>query len=71
MSSGEYGEGFVDKMVKTVEKKFPLQPIEKKKNPYNNYEFLKQKKMKASWKLQFITLFKRMMLQHYRDRVSL
>ncbi|XP_057335911.1 ATP-binding cassette sub-family G member 1-like [Microplitis mediator] len=68
VSSGEYGEGYVDKMVKTVEKKFPLQPIVKKKNSCDNYEFVNHKKMKASWKLQFITLFKRMMLQHYRDR---
>ncbi|CAD6242592.1 GSCOCT00009528001.2-RA-CDS [Cotesia congregata] len=68
LSSGEYGKEYVDKMVKTVEKKYPFEPTITKKNSNGKYELMNKKRLKASWKSQFTVLFKRMMVQHYRDR---
>ena len=66
VSCGEYGQDLVDRMVNSVESKAPLVPINR---PYSHFE-VEREKYTVSWGDQFATLFKRMMLQMYRDRVS-
>ncbi|XP_014600224.1 PREDICTED: ATP-binding cassette sub-family G member 1-like [Polistes canadensis] len=64
ISTGEYGQEKVDEMITYVERNFPILPV---KETITKFE-LERKNFRISWYIQFITLFKRMMLQLYRDK---
>ncbi|XP_063990040.1 ATP-binding cassette sub-family G member 1-like isoform X2 [Diachasmimorpha longicaudata] len=65
ISSGEYGEVYVEKMVSAVDTKCPITPISR--SPKCQFE-IDDKNIKIPWWDQFCTLLRRMMLQFYRDR---
>ncbi|XP_071647246.1 ATP-binding cassette sub-family G member 1 isoform X3 [Temnothorax longispinosus] len=67
IASGEYGFNWIDRMITCVKTKQPLLPIPRSKSEFD----LDQKIPKISWIYQFGTLVRRMMLQLYRNRVSL
>ncbi|KAK0083884.1 hypothetical protein PV325_008003 [Microctonus aethiopoides] len=67
VASGEYGVEFIEKMVSMIDNRHPIIPIEK--SPRFMMEISTEKKYsKLPWCDQFTILFKRMMLQLYRDR---
>ncbi|XP_066594181.1 ATP-binding cassette sub-family G member 1-like [Prorops nasuta] len=65
VSAGEYGHEFVEKMQNAVDIKCPILPITR--SNYEEFE-LEEEIVKVSWTDQFLILFKRMMLQLYRNR---
>ncbi|XP_044005962.1 ATP-binding cassette sub-family G member 1-like [Aphidius gifuensis] len=68
VSSGEYGIEYVDKMINSVDLKYPVIPIER--SPKHEIEIDNNLGInKIPWHHQFFILLKRMMLQFYRDRV--
>lgn len=67
VSSGEYGIEYVDKMINSVDLKYPVIPIER--SPKHEIEIDNNLGInKIPWHHQFFILLKRMMLQFYRDR---
>ncbi|KAK2579538.1 hypothetical protein KPH14_010840 [Odynerus spinipes] len=65
VSTEQYGHEFVERMVNYVDTKLPIVPITRS----TPLEFeLERRHPRISWYEQFITLFKRMMLQTYRDK---
>lgn len=70
VSSGEYGHELIDRMVTKIEQRSPILPNSQNQEAS---EFCKISKGldKISWWQQFTTLFRRKMLQFYRDRVSM
>lgn len=70
VASGEYGHQFVEKMVNSVDSKFPLLPIGPIIRPtigFEEFELVKEI-YKNPWFSQFSTLFRRKMLQILRDK---
>ncbi|XP_047360148.1 ATP-binding cassette sub-family G member 1-like isoform X2 [Vespa velutina] len=65
VSTGEYGQEYVERMITYVNKKLPILSITRSIKEFE----LERKHPRISWYEQFVTLFKRMMLQLYRDRV--
>ncbi|XP_043269559.1 ATP-binding cassette sub-family G member 1-like [Venturia canescens] len=65
VSSEEYGSEYVERMVNNVESKYPIVPIKKWEK---NSSLVKRDVPKILWHEQFFTLFRRRMLQCYRDR---
>lgn len=63
-SSGDYGIEFIERMVACVDTKLPILPISRS---IQHFE-LERKIAKIPWFEQFVTLFKRMALQFYRNR---
>ncbi|KAK0157176.1 hypothetical protein PV327_011347, partial [Microctonus hyperodae] len=67
VSNGEYGVGFIEKMVSMIDNRHPIIPIEK--SPRFMMEISTEKKCsKLPWCDQFTISLKRMILQLYRDR---
>ncbi|XP_046827923.1 ATP-binding cassette sub-family G member 1-like isoform X2 [Vespa crabro] len=64
VSTGEYGQEYVERMITYVNKKLPILSITRSIKEFE----LERKHPRISWYEQFVTLFKRMMLQLYRDR---
>ncbi|XP_015184714.1 PREDICTED: ATP-binding cassette sub-family G member 1-like isoform X2 [Polistes dominula] len=64
LSTGEYGKEKIDQMIAYVERNLPILPVKQTTTKFQ----LERTNFRISWYLQFITLFKRMMLQLYRDR---
>lgn len=65
VSTEEYGSEIVDRMITHVDKKLPILPI--MRSNIEDFE-LERRHPRISWKEQFVILFKRMMLQTYRDK---
>ncbi|XP_011878507.1 PREDICTED: ATP-binding cassette sub-family G member 1-like isoform X2 [Vollenhovia emeryi] len=66
ISSGEYGFDMVHQMIESVNTNLPLLPILRSKNEFK----FDRKTFKISRIYQFNTLVKRMLLQLYRNRVT-
>ncbi|KAL2732539.1 ATP-binding cassette sub-family G member 1-like [Vespula maculifrons] len=64
VSTGEYGQDYIERMITYVNTKLPILSITRSTKEFE----LERKHPRISWYEQFVTLFKRMMLQLYRDR---
>ncbi|KAJ8669379.1 hypothetical protein QAD02_000638 [Eretmocerus hayati] len=65
ISSGEYGHELVDRMIAKTDTKCPIVPMNHSYKPKSK---LSKEITEVSWWYQFTTLYRRKMLQFYRDR---
>ena len=67
MSTGEYGPGWVDRMINIVDMEFPIISVPQQ----TNFKFQFDAKIwNVSWFEQFVILFRRMLLQFCRNKVQ-
>ncbi|XP_014213283.1 ATP-binding cassette sub-family G member 1-like [Copidosoma floridanum] len=73
LSAGEYGHELVDKMVQKTDARLPLLPItnghqQQKPRHHSPRTTTAKEVVKIAWWEQFMALYRRKMLQFYRDR---